>query len=330
MTKITIFAENKYIYKFSINYYVLNKKHLNRNTEFIYTMNNFKIIPLLFILLLVSVLTTGQHNSFSFNHLSKTDGLSDAIINYVYQDSFGYMWFATNDGINKYDGYEFTIYRNNQNDSLSLSNNTVLVIFEDSNKNLWVGTRNGLNLFNREFDNFTRFAVNLNDSNSLTNNYITGIIEDNNNIWIITFGGGLNCYNAKKNKFTHYKHEPSNPHSLSSDWLDCIFKDSKNRIWIGTRNEGLNLFDRNDKTFKRYKFDSHLSSTNIIRSICELSEKDFLLGTDAGLVRFFPDRKQNNFKLYKHNENIETIQLLSSNNDRITLLPILLLSFWLF
>lgn len=249
--------------------------------------------------------TTAQTDRYTFRHLTNEDGLSDATVTGILQDHKGFMWFATINGLNCYNGYEFTVYRNITNDSLSLSNNRVESIYEDSDNILWISTSNGLNRFNREQDNFKCFYYDKDDPNSLSNNYIREVIEEDNGLWIATLGGGLNYYNKKNNVFTRYRFS-NDKNSINSDYVVTVFVDSKNRLWCGTMGEGLNLLNRETNDFLHVKFDNSNPAINVIRCIYQVSENEFLIGTDAGLVRFYPEKVENNYYLYKHSAEDKT------------------------
>jgi ligand-binding sensor domain-containing protein len=95
--------------------------------------------------------------SITFGHISIEQGLSQSAVFCITQDSRGFMWFGTEDGLNRYDGYDFLIYKPDPHDPGSLSSNNIWSIYEDSAKTLWIGTYNGLNKLNRETGAFTRF-----------------------------------------------------------------------------------------------------------------------------------------------------------------------------
>ena len=111
------------------------------------------------ILFVYCISAAGQINEIKFDHLSVEDGLSQGNALFTIQDSKGFIWIGTEDGLNLYDGYQFNIYRNDPRDSTSISSNFVRAIAEDKDGNLWIGTSSGLNFYNRDKDNFIRMVL---------------------------------------------------------------------------------------------------------------------------------------------------------------------------
>ncbi len=121
----------------------------------------------------------------------------------IFQDSKGFVWFGTRDGLNRYDGFQIVVFRYNAKDLNSISDNYIKFIYEDKVKIIWVATINGLNEFNRGKNNFIRYKHNPADEKSLSNNFVTSINEDvQQNLWVSTFGG-LNLLQRKNKTFTH-------------------------------------------------------------------------------------------------------------------------------
>ncbi|NJK94226.1 MAG: hypothetical protein HC905_04170 [Bacteroidales bacterium] len=121
-----------------------------------------RIIEKAFVFLSVFYVMTSfaysQNRSFKFEKINTEHGLSQATVNCIFQDSRGYLWIGTNDGLNRYDGYNFKIFRNSDTDSLSISGNLITCIAEDTCGMIWVGTRdNGLNVFERKTGKFKRY-----------------------------------------------------------------------------------------------------------------------------------------------------------------------------
>ena len=121
------------------------------------------------------------------------------------EDSKGYLWFGTSDGLNRYNGYEFEVFRANPKEKYSLLDNEILALYEDSKQNIWVGTSQGINKFCFINNNFFSHQHLESDTNSLSDNYITDIYEDTltQQVWIGT-QNGLNLYNAEQENFTRY------------------------------------------------------------------------------------------------------------------------------
>ena len=129
-----------------------------------------------------------QDRPVTFERISIEQGLSQNSARCILQDRKGFMWFGTEDGLNKYDGYRFTVYKNNHNDSNSLSNDAVNSIYEDRSGVLWVGTeRGGLNKLDREKEKFTHYKNDPNNPNSLSDNAVNSIYEDPDEVGRVLF-----------------------------------------------------------------------------------------------------------------------------------------------
>lgn len=151
------------------------------------------IIAILFVFL-NSVAARGQQMSnLSFEQLTKEQGLSQNSGHAILQDSQGYMWFGTDNGLNKYNGYEMTIFQHDPEDSTTISGNNISTLYEDSQGNLWVGmTGAGINRFNRDLHSFTYYKVEYDSSGKVSNGSlshpsVSSILELNNGLfWVGT------------------------------------------------------------------------------------------------------------------------------------------------
>lgn len=152
-----------------------------------------------------AISVTSQHKQIRFEHINKEQGISSSEITHVLQDNFGFMWIATTDGLNRYDGYEMKIYRNTLFDSTSICDNSITTLYLDKKNQIWIGTKNGgLSIYNASQDNFINFSFNIYDSASLSFNHVTSIIEDDNdNVWVGTLLG-LNKYKPETQGFKRY------------------------------------------------------------------------------------------------------------------------------
>ncbi|RJP63367.1 MAG: response regulator [Ignavibacteriales bacterium] len=203
-------------------------------------------------------------NNLKFEKYSTTMGLSSNAQRCITQDKEGFIWIGTDDGLNRFDGRTFKVYRTNQNDPNSLRSNIINCLFTDSKSTLWVGTTaGGLSRYDKYKDNFTNYVSSL-DSNSLLNNDITTIAEDNfNRIWIGT-SIGLHLYDPKINgfrNFTTVTGQPLNSGTIAYNHVKKIIVDN-DLLWIGYTTGILTALNTKTLTFTHYKlFD--VSSTTV-------------------------------------------------------------------
>ncbi len=246
-----------------------------------------------------------------FERISIEQGLSQVTIYCILQDSRGLMWFGTEDGLNKYDGYTFTVYKRDPQDPHSLSANTIRAIYEDALGMLWIGTDGGgLNRFDRATEQFTRYQRDPGDPNSLSHNTVTAVYEDSTRaLWVGTDGGGLDQFNRTTEQFSHYRHNPNDSRSLSSDAITWILEDSAQRLWIATRGGGLNQLvlseaeglDRATGQFAHYRHDPNNSnslSQDEVNTIFQGQGDRLWIGTNGGLNEFDPQAQK--FIRYEH------------------------------
>lgn len=167
-----------------------------------------------------------------FYNLSQKDGLSHNKVLDIYQDRCGYLWFATIDGLNRYDGYEFVVYKNIPGDSSSLSGNLVTCITEDPYGDLWIGTHYGLNKYDRKSNSFIRYMKHPKGL-SISDNYVRAFhCSQEGILWIETADGVLNKYDIQQNTFTHYPHKAGGQFYYPNH---TVYEDKEGFIWIGGR-----------------------------------------------------------------------------------------------
>lgn len=230
-----------------------------------------------------------QQQQIRFEHLGINDGLSQSNVTCILQDSRGFMWFGTKDGINMYDGYRFTVYKNNISDTNSLSHNFIKSIVEDNNGNLWIGTfGGGVNRFNRNTKKFTHYKYQGKNTNSIGDNFINALRFDEGGIlWIGTQNSGLNRLDTNTNQVTKYVFNNNDTNSISDNFVTTIYRDTRNRLWVGTLRNGLNLFNKKNARFTRFRHnpgEPRSISGNSICSFFEDSRHRLWIGTvGAGL-----------------------------------------------
>lgn len=206
-------------------------------------------LPVLLLLILAPNLM-GQERSYTFEHITVNDGLSQNLVSDVLQDRRGFLWLGTKDGLNKFDGYSFLTYHRLPFDPTSLSDDYITRLYEDSREMLWIGTfRGGLNLYDRESGSFRHFDITAGRPNT-DGDQITSIGEDRDgSIWIGSYGGGLSRLyvtgpasprskaSTRNNpepgfELTHYPVEPSQ--SQDTTRVLSLKVDSSGTLWIGT------------------------------------------------------------------------------------------------
>ena len=179
-----------------------------------------------------------------FRHITIDDGLSQSTVNCIFQDSQGFIWLGTENGLNRYDGYEFIIFKHEPSDSNSISHSWIWDIFEDSQKNLWIATWNGLNKYNPNQNTITRYLPNPDEAYSISGARPTSICEDQDSLlWIATWGGGINIYDPETDQFTNLQHDPGDPHSLPDNRVRNIFYSADNNILAATWN-GFSIIEK--------------------------------------------------------------------------------------
>lgn len=243
-----------------------------------------------------------------FNHITSDQGLSMGVVNCVLRDSRGFMWFGTQDGLNKYDGYNITVYRHDPLDSLSLSNNFINALYEDKEGTLWIGTDGGgLEAYSLITGKIIHHQFQKGNETSLSNNKVRSIIEDNSGLMWIGTDEGLNSFERKSGAFTRYRNDPANPNSLSNNSAWCLLQGADGIIWIGTSGGGLNSFDKKIQKFTQYlqrdlKTGEVIENSNQIRSVHQDKDGIFWVGTFGDGIHIFDPATHTFLKSLRNNE----------------------------
>jgi diguanylate cyclase (GGDEF)-like protein len=261
---------------------------------------------------LMNNMPTHAFDNVKFGKLSTKHGLSQSNVLCILQDSKGYMWFGTQNGLNVYNGYTFKVYTKNESKPDSLSNNVVHSLYEDTAGNLWVGTEGGgLNLFNRDTETFKHFSPEKNPG-IVSHPIIKTVYEDQNHVlWIGTYGGGIDLFDTNSGSVTHFSHQKSNKQSLSCNLINVIYGDTKGNIWIGTEGNGLNKYDRKHNAFIRYPYKaigmkennhSKFLSGDTVNTIYEDRRGNIWIGTWGGGLNLL-NPETNEFFCYLNDKN---------------------------
>ena len=198
-----------------------------------------------------------RERNIRFGRVSLEQGLSQSAVNCIFQDGRGFMWFGTEDGLNRYDGHTFTVFKNDPEDPTSLAHNFVWSILEDRNGVLWVGTDGGgLSRLDRSQRSFTHFMNDPDDPGSLAHDRVRVVFEDRDGVlWVGTDGGGLNRFDAETGTFKRFLNDPVEPDSLAHDRVRTVYQGRDGALWIGTYGGGLDRLDPDSATFTHYRHD---------------------------------------------------------------------------
>ncbi|ELR68714.1 hypothetical protein C900_05897 [Fulvivirga imtechensis AK7] len=218
-----------------------------------------------FVFLFFSILFTEAEaqGSYWFRNYSIEEGLSQETVNCIYQDSKGFMWFGTLDGLNKFDGYSFTAYRHSAADSSSIVGNYIVSIDEDGNGNMWILTRRGVSMWDRDQQKFRSYNV-----NSIKASEYTALqVDQNNTVWIGTRGDGI--FLIKDDQVVHIPYMTKISEGTHKN-ITALYSDPLNNMWIGTEQHGLIIYNITTDSFKEYihnPADENSISNNNIWSI---------------------------------------------------------------
>ncbi len=256
----------------------------------LFTFTVLSVIATISFLLLSTQPSHANPSQLRFERLSLEEGLSQSSILCMIQDSVGFMWFGTYDGLNRYDGRQMKVYKGAEEPG-SLSDSNIRALYEDSAGTLWVGTKSGgLNRYNRLKDTFTNYRPEKGNPNSISGKMVQTIYEDTRgNLWVGTHSG-LNLFSRETKKFKRYTHDENDPQSISSDEVRSIFEDLSGNLWVGTAN-GLNLFDYSTGKFTRFfktPGDKSSLSDNTVLTFFNEKKNSLWVGTKKGLSVFDP------------------------------------------
>lgn len=247
-------------------------------------------IPCLLIALLLSVpsfVARSQSSAIRFNRITINQGLSLSSVYCIHQDSKGFMWFGTEDGLNKYDGRNFTIYRNIPGDGNSISYKWTEIILEDRSGMLWFGSRRGLTGFDPVREVFHQYYADDQDPASLANDTITALAEDaGNNLWVGT-AGGLNRIDRATGAIERVS-VPANTNLNIDSKINALLPDDPGNLWIGSRT-GLFYYDHQTAQVSGIQLSENTEETFIIRALA-LHNNGLWIGTDRGLGKLIPGK----------------------------------------
>lgn len=225
----------------------------------------------------------------------------------ISKDREGNLWIGTwGGGLNRFDYKTQTFQRflTDPQNPASIGSNNVFSIFEDSKGNLWIGTMGGgLNLFDRKQKTFVRYNV---STSGIYTNYVSAIIEAEPGVLWLVNETVVAVFHVSTRTFEHFIHDPNDSTTISSSKIISLYKDSRGNIWVST-NAGLNLYDKEKKTFKVYTMEHGLPD-DCINSIVEDQDGNLWLGTNNGLAKFVKGTEVPShpvFKNYRHEDGLQ-------------------------
>jgi ligand-binding sensor domain-containing protein/signal transduction histidine kinase len=267
---------------------------LNEKASWFFKLLILNMKPLYCTILLLILFSPllAQAPDLKFEKIDVMQGLSQSTVTCILQDKTGFLWFGTIDGLNKYDGYKFTVFKAIPDDPDAISDNYIYGLLQDTAGLIWVGTRDGLNYYDPVTEKFTRYEHNPADKSSLPDNTINSLCESKNgDIWIATYNG-LARFNRKSGDFRNYYNEEKNPGSLPGNIVYSIYQDRSGILWIGT-SAGLAKYNPGDDSFITVS-SSAISSVklanNSVRAITEDRKGNLWVGTEKGLNKINKDR----------------------------------------
>lgn len=263
--------------------------------------------PAIFIVLMIwlSQITEAQLHELNFINFSSNSGLSSNDINSIAKDRFGYMWFATEDGLNRFDGINFRVYVHNSLDTNSIGSDQLQTVCVDPQGNLWVGTNRTLSLYDRKRDCFHNYNI-------TNGTAIRSICSDNaGHLWIGSYAG-LIFFDPVTGHTKYYTADSTLPGHLLSNTVTVVYKDRRQRLWVGS-NTGLYLYQPATDNFRRFAASPENPAgidDNVIKAIVEDRDGHLWFGTLSGGLNML-GADGNHFYHFKYDK--ADIHSLSSN-----------------
>jgi PAS domain S-box-containing protein len=278
-------------------------------------MKSLRIIKCLSIVIILIIGVTnvfGQNKNIEFGKFSKEQGLSNNFINAMLQDKQGFLWIGTWNGLFRYDGYHFKVYKPVESDPATVSNG-IQFLAEDNNNRIWIVSPTGLTMYDKNQDKFKSVYVN----DSSTGDYFTSLFFDSRGVlWLGTQSEGIwtlpvndaTDFSKTKPIFKRYEHDNHNTNSISTNSILSAFEDKHSNIWINASTKIIDRYNPQTGNFEHYPISIPDIEKQAARVAMKLEDADglyWLTTYGAGLISW--DKKQNVFKQYLHEEGKNSI-----------------------
>ncbi len=253
---------------------------------------------LLWLFLLIGIEGVKAQSDINFKAITAKEGLPSNTVNVIIKDKYGLMWFGTSNGLSKFDGSNFTVYRHEVGNEHSLPTNDIVSLYEDKQGRLWVGSSNGgIYYYDRNSDRFLAFEGK-NQLPTIQNVSARAFYEDREGrLWIGTYGNVI-IIDLKTSKIIAKPVRDKKIDEPGSFVVLSIFEDSRHRVWLGS-NKGLFLYNRKTDSFKGFTHsntDPNSISHDAIKTITEDTNGNIWFGTQNGLNKWLSD---GHFKIYR-------------------------------
>jgi signal transduction histidine kinase/ligand-binding sensor domain-containing protein len=259
-----------------------------------------------------------DHEHLTFRTISVEQGLPHFSVYGVAQDRFGFMWFATVDGLVRYDGNRIETYRPDPLNPNSPAAGQIWCLYADREGVIWAGAiAGGLSRYDPRTERFTNYRHDRYDPNSLSSDAVRAIYQDSTGaLWVGTLNSGLNRLDPASGRFTRYRHDPADPDSLSHDRVEDIVEDGRGGLWVATYG-GLDRLDPASGRFSHYRHDpadpTSLGGNQVHALLRDRSGTLWVGVYGAGLYRL--DEAAGRFARYRHDP--AAPNTLSSNNVNV-------------
>ncbi|WP_342807207.1 two-component regulator propeller domain-containing protein [Alteromonas sp. M12] len=246
-------------------------------------VKNLKLQIMLILIVLFSAFNAiADNENIKFQRITLDQGLSQENILTAFQDSEGYMWFGTQEGLNRYDGYQFKVFTYSSRNKDSLSSDWVYSIIEPQKNVLWIGTRNGVNVFDKSSQTFKHYRYQAADKGSINSDTVRVLFNSSQNqIWIGT-DNGLNIYNPATDDFTNVALSADETKRIS---VQSISEDQQGNLWVSALGLGVIKLDANSHQVLVDAAEMDLvtgGQTNQVKTIMVDSQQRLWLGSDKG------------------------------------------------